>query len=144
MDPISMRAMPQNWDQLPFEDFLENKLAVISTGEEGEGSGVVVLCIDSPPGFYVAPHKHTAGHIEVVLEGSLYIGEHLEKPGDVRVSPPYESYGPLRTGPEGCKYLEIFPNRQSVIPIVDDPTVAATHFGDDNHLKIQLERMLKL
>lgn len=137
-------ADPQAWDDLPFEDFLGSKVAVLATEEEAGRPEVVMLAIEFEPGFYVAPHQHPTGHIEVILEGSLYIGDRLELPGEIRVSPPYESYGPLKAGPDGCKCLEIFPDRQAVLPIVDDPAAAATHEGDENHLKGKLERLLKL
>jgi hypothetical protein len=137
-------ADPQAWNDLPFEDFLGSKVAVLATDEEAGQPEVVMLAIEFEPGFYVAPHQHPTGHIEVILEGSLYIGDHLEGPGDVRISPPYESYGPLVAGPEGCKCLEIFPDRRAVLPIVDDPGAAATKVGDENHLKSKLETLLKL
>jgi anti-sigma factor ChrR (cupin superfamily) len=137
-------AGPQAWDDLPFEEFLGSKVAVLATEEEAGQPEVVMLAIEFAPGFSVAPHQHPTGHIEVVLEGSLYIGDHLERAGDVRVSPPHESYGPLVAGPDGCKCLEIFSDRRAVLPIVDDPTAAATHAGDANHLKGKLEKLLKL
>jgi hypothetical protein len=137
-------AGPQAWNDLPFEEFLGSKVAVLATEEEAGQPEVVMLAIEFAPGFTVAPHQHSTGHIEVILEGSLYIGDHLELPGEVRVSPPYESYGPLVAGPDGCKCLEIFSDRRAVIPIVDDPAAAATHAGDANHLKAKLEKLLKL
>ena len=137
-------ADPQAWDDLPFEDFLGSKVAVLATEEESGQPEVVMLAIEFEPGFTVAPHRHSTGHIEVILEGSLYIGDRLELPGEVRVSPAHESYGPLVAGPEGCKCLEIFPDRRAVIPIVDDPAAAATQFGDGNHLRGKLEKLLKL
>jgi len=137
-------ADPQAWDSLPFEDFLGSKVAVLATEEEEGRPGVVMLAIEFSPGFFVARHQHYTGHIEIVLEGSLYIGDHLEQAGDVRVSPPYESYGPLKAGPDGCKCLEIFSDRRAVLPIVDNPDVAATHVGDADHLKGKLEKLLKL
>jgi hypothetical protein len=137
-------ADPQAWDDLPFEDFLGSKVAVLATEEEAGQPAVVMLAIEFEPGFSVAPHHHPTGHIEVILEGSLYIGDHLELPGEVRVSPPYESYGPLVAGPDGCKCLEIFPDRRAVLPIVDDPAASVTHVGDERHLKTKLETLLKL
>jgi hypothetical protein len=137
-------ADPQAWNALPFEDFLGSKVAVLATDEKPGQPEVVMLAIEFEPGFYVSRHQHPTGHIEVILEGSLLIGDQLEGPGDIRVSPPYESYGPLVAGPEGCKCLEIFPDRRAVLPIVDDPTTAATHIGDETHLKGKLEKLLKL
>jgi hypothetical protein len=137
-------ADPQAWDALPFEDFLGSKIAVLATDEEAGNPEVVMLAIEFQPDFYVAAHQHRTGHIEVILEGSLYIGDHLEGPGDIRVSPPYESYGPLKAGPDGCKCLEIFPDRTAVLPIMDDPSGAVTHAGDDSHLKAKLAKLLKL
>jgi hypothetical protein len=138
-------ADPQAWNDLTFEDFLGSKVAVLATDEAPGDPEVVMLAIEFAPGFYVAPHQHRTGHIEIILEGSLYIGDHLEKAGDIRVSPPFESYGPLVAGPDGCKCLEIFPDRAAVIPIVDDPSAeAVTHEGDGAHLKSKLELLLKL
>jgi len=104
----------------------------------------IVLAIDYAPNFYVAPHSHRTGHVEILLEGSLLVGDTWERAGDVRVVPANMPYGPIQVGPEGCKGLEFFPDREAVIPTVVDPDAAASHQGDRDHLIAQLRRLLKI
>jgi len=136
----------QHWKELPFEDFFDSDTAVVLSDESDDPNQptVVMLAIEFKPDFYVAAHQHSTGHIEVVLEGMLTVGGREEHPGDVRVVPAFNSYGPLRAGPEGCKCLEIFPSREGVLPIVDNPEELATRFGDASQLRDRLAQILKI
>ena len=145
-DQRDFRIIHQHWRDLPFEDFFDSDIAVVLSDESEDVSQptVVMLAIEFKPGFFVASHQHSTGHIEVVLEGALTVGGREECPGDVRVVPAFTSYGPLQVGPEGCKCLEIFPTREGVIPIVDDPGQMATRFGHDDALRARLGEILRV
>jgi len=135
----------RRWDELEFEDFLGSKVAIIDIdGEDGVPGSAIVMAIEYAPDFYVAAHRHATGHVEVILEGSLQVGDHWERPGDMRVVPANCSYGPLQAGPEGCKGLEFFPDRRAVLPTVDNPDEQATRVGDAADLRLRLEKLLKL
>jgi len=146
VDLSNTAIIHQRWKELPFEDFFDSDTAVLLSDESDDPNQptVVMLAIEFKPDFYVASHQHSTGHIEVVLEGMLTVGGREEHPGDVRIVPAYTSYGPLRAGPEGCKCLEIFPSREGVLPIVDNPEELATRFGDGTQLRDRLAQLLKI
>jgi quercetin dioxygenase-like cupin family protein len=136
----------RRWDELPFQDSLGGgKLAVLAgpgVHEDHDAEAVVMLAVEFAPNFYTAAHQHVTGHIEVVLEGSIQVGDRLEVAGDIRITPANVSYGPLTSGPEGCKLLEIFPNRDSILPLADFPDELITEFGDQDHLRSHLKSLL--
>ena len=78
-------ADPQAWNDLPFEDFLGSKVAVLATDEKRGQPEVVMLAIEFEPGFYVSPHQHPTGHIEVILEGGIELVDRA--PGFLEVEP---------------------------------------------------------
>jgi hypothetical protein len=108
------------WDTLPFEELLGLKATVIELPST-DGSRGIVLALDYPPGFRLPSHKHSCGHVEVVLAGSLDVGGRHEVAGDIRVVPAGAGYGPLVAGPDGCRVLEFFPDRSSLLGEMDDP-----------------------
>ena len=146
MDQHDIAIIHQHWKELPFEDFFDSDVAVVlsDVSDDPNHPTVVMLAIEFKPNFYVATHQHSTGHIEVVLEGMITVGGREEHPGDVRIVPAFTSYGPLVAGPDGCKCLEIFPTREGVLPIVDDPEEMATRFGDGNQLRGRLAEILKI
>lgn len=145
MEITARKDVLRRWEELEFVDFLGSKAALLEIeGGGGAPESTVVLAIEYAPNFWIAPHHHYCGHVEIILEGSLRIGDHWEYPGDTRVVPAGYSYGPIQAGPGGCKGLEVFPERRAIIPVVDDPEAVASHEGDAEHLRRQLMRLLKL
>jgi len=61
-----------------------------------------------PPNHRVEPHTHDSDYTEVVLEGELTVGKMQLVKGDVRVMKGGVGYGPLVSGPHGCRVLTIF------------------------------------
>ena len=105
----------QTWEELPFHDFLVNRLAILEIeAEDGKPGAAVILCIDYQPGFFVAAHKHRTGHVELIVDGSLRVGDQWERKGDIRVVPAGVSYGPIQAGDEGCKGMEFFADRKDM------------------------------
>ena len=141
------RDLLRHWDDLDFEELLGVKTAVLEMeGLDGTPAPAVVLAIEYPPNFRLPAHQHVSGHVEVILEGSLQVGDRWESPGDIRVVPARSSYGPLVSGPEGCKALEYFPDRAAMFAEMDDPAELAALLGDTDPAELQarIQRLLKI
>jgi hypothetical protein len=134
------------WDALPFEELLGLKATVIEVPSEDGIEGGIVLALEYPAGFRLPSHKHSCGHVEVVLAGSLDVGGRVEVAGDVRVVPAGARYGPLVAGPDGCRALEFFPDRSSILGEMDDPAelVALLEGVDPDALQAATQRILGL
>jgi len=62
-----------------------------------------------PPGYVLLRHGHPCHRFEVVIQGSLEIGDgRTAKAGDVFTALPGQLYGPHTAGSEGCTTIEIF------------------------------------
>jgi hypothetical protein len=62
-----------------------------------------------PPSYTLFRHGHPCHRFEVVVEGTLDIGDgRVAQAGDVFTALPGELYGPHTAGPEGCSTIEIF------------------------------------
>lgn len=62
-----------------------------------------------PPGGVLPRHKHACHRVEVMVRGSLDIGDgRTMNVGDVHTSGPDQFYGPHTAGPEGSLTVEIF------------------------------------
>ena len=55
-------------------------------------------------------HSHPGWTTTIVLEGSLEVEGQTFTAGQLVVVAPNVSYGPLKPGPDGATFLEIFPN----------------------------------
>ena len=133
----------QRWDDLNWQDFVGSKMAIFEIeGEGGSTDDAVVLAIEYAPNFEIATHHHYCGHVEVILEGEIQVGDHWERAGDIRVIPANGSYGPIRSGPNGAKGLEFFPDRRAIPPTIDDPDAPVT--GNPQELRARLMHLLKL
>jgi hypothetical protein len=133
----------QTWDELPFENFLVNRLAVLSIEDEnGQPGDAAILCIDYRPGFFVDAHKHRTGHVELIVDGDLKVGDTWERAGDIRIVPAGVTYGPIQAGPNGCKGMEFFAHRKDILPHLED------HIAQDNtaaaELRADLARLLNI
>ena len=70
-----------------------------------------------PPNFELRRHAHDCHRVEVVIEGSVQVGDRVLRAGDVSVSSPRESYGPHVAGPTGCLTVEIFSRQAALEPL---------------------------
>ena len=62
-----------------------------------------------PPGYRLFRHGHPCYRFEVVVQGSLEIGDgRVAKVGDTFTADPGQLYGPHIAGPEGCTTIEFF------------------------------------
>lgn len=116
---------PEFWENCPDE---------IKHVQEGRGAGAAAYFLmgerkDNPPtvvalrlgpGGILPRHAHDCYRFEVIVQGTLDVGDRTLKVGDVMVSPPNTLYGPHVAGPEGCTSFEIFSNHKaSHSPIVE-------------------------
>jgi hypothetical protein len=68
------------------------------------------------PNFVLPKHDHDCYRVEVVIEGSVRIGDKILRAGDVSVSRPGEAYGPHIAGPTGVLTVEIFSRQKGLAP----------------------------
>ena len=82
-----------------------------------------------PPGYELWRHKHECHRVEVIVKGSLQVGDRTFGPGDVMTSEPGQAYGPHVAGPDGALTVEIFSTRRGVQFEFDaDPDPRVTDF----------------
>jgi hypothetical protein len=96
-------------------------LAYFLLGDRKDNPPTVVT-LRMGPNWVLPRHAHDCHRFEVVVQGSLDVGDRTLKPGDVMISEPGLAYGPHIAGPEGCTTFEIFSNhRASYVTFVDTP-----------------------
>ena len=61
-----------------------------------------------PPGHVLVRHSHPCERLEVIVAGTLQVGDEVLVPGDVMQTPAGVMYGPHIAGPDGCTTVEIF------------------------------------
>jgi hypothetical protein len=62
-----------------------------------------------PPNYTLFRHGHPCQRFEIVIQGSLEIGDgRTAHPGDTFTADAHTLYGPHTAGPEGCTTIEIF------------------------------------
>lgn len=65
--------------------------------------------LSMPPGYTLFRHGHPCFRFEVIIQGSLEIGDgRVAEVGDVFTAMPGELYGPHTAGPQGCTTIEFF------------------------------------
>lgn len=72
---------------------------------------------DYPPDHQVPPHTHGTDYIEIVISGELTVGKTRFVSGDARIMKAGTGYGPLRSGPLGCRVLTVFDRSAGSAPI---------------------------
>jgi len=104
------------WDMEP--EFLQSvqdactpfglKILHFVLGDKEDPSTPVAAMLEMPPGYVLPRHAHAVTRFEVIVKGSLTVGNRDYVAGDVMVSPPNEFYGPHIAGPDGCTTVEFF------------------------------------
>ncbi|MGE0821904.1 MAG: cupin domain-containing protein [Candidatus Binatia bacterium] len=96
-------------------------LAYFLLGEKKDNPPTVVA-LRLGPGGVLPRHAHNCYRFEIVVQGTLDVGERVLKPGDVMISEPGIAYGPHFAGPQGCTTFEIFSNHEaSYVTLLDTP-----------------------
>lgn len=111
---VGTRALGPGWD---FG-------SIVMADEGNSSSSPIVSLLQIPPGGVLPRHAHACHRVEVVVRGSIDIGEaRVLGPGDVSVSKAGEFYGPHVAGPEGSVSVEIFSSGVGIQPIWEgDPS----------------------
>jgi hypothetical protein len=73
-----------------------------------ENNATVATLLRMDPGYVLPNHGHNCYRLEVVLKGSITVGDQVFKPGTIMFSEPGALYGPHVAGPDGCITVEIF------------------------------------
>lgn len=59
------------------------------------------------PGYILPRHAYDCHRMELIVQGSMDVGERVLGPGDVMITEPGVLYGPHIAGPEGCTAFDI-------------------------------------
>jgi hypothetical protein len=105
---------PDFWGNSPEEVKAINQAA----GNEGltsshyllgrrEDNPPLVAPLRMEPGYVLTRHAHDCFRLEIIIEGSLQVGDRTMKPGDIMMTEPGVLYGPHVAGPDGCVTFEI-------------------------------------
>ncbi len=118
-DPDFFDRMPDHLKHMQNGRGDGGNLAYFLMGE-AKDNPPTVACLKIAPKGIIGRHTHNCYRFEVVVRGTLDVGDRILKPGDVMVSEPYVFYGPHVAGPEGCTTFEIFSNHTgSHAPILE-------------------------
>ncbi len=118
--PFMSITDPDFWKNIP------QGLELIQTSMEGTGGDVAyfvmgerkddaptVVALKMAPNWVLPRHAHDCYRFEVIVQGTLDVGDRILKVGDVMVSEPNVFYGPHIAGAEGCTTFEIFSNHHA-------------------------------
>ena len=81
---------------------------VLYIGDPEDAFQLMVPDIRMPPNQYWPQHWHDCWTAVLLLEGRCCIGDWWMEPGEVFLTVPSLEYGPLLSGPHGCRLFEIF------------------------------------
>jgi len=117
------------WEQMPpalkhlqSESAGHFRVVYFVLGDETEPTTPTVAVLEMFPGCVITRHAHTCERFEIVIKGSLDVGERVLHPGDVMVSHAGQEYGPHTAGADGCTTLEVFGTYEgSYTPIYPGP-----------------------
>ena len=85
-----------------------NKASLFALGDANDDDTPMVFILKMEPGFILTQHAHPCERLEVIVRGSLIVGDKTYVPGDILTAAPEELYGPKIAGPEGCTTAEVF------------------------------------
>jgi hypothetical protein len=83
-------------------------------GDPDDKDAPTVVALKMDPGAVTVRHAHACERFEIIVKGSLVVGDQVLRPGDVMKSAANEMYGPHVAGPEGCVTFEIFSNQTGI------------------------------
>jgi hypothetical protein len=81
---------------------------IVLLGDREDAFQLLLPDIRMPPNQYWPLHWHDTWTAVLLLEGRCCIGDWWMAPGDVFITEPELEYGPLVSGPRGCRLFEIF------------------------------------
>jgi hypothetical protein len=91
--------------------------------------------VEYPPNYVLPRHSHGSGRLELVVRGSIQVGEDVLGPGDIMTAGADEFYGPHTMGPDGCTTMEVAAVRGGRLLTFETPGGAMTvDFSDPESL----------
>jgi hypothetical protein len=87
-------------------------MAMVEFGDDPKGPCAVFFNLQ--PNLEFAAHYHNTEQCFVLLEGSIRIGRTWYGPGSFRIQDSGSVYGPLLSGPEGCKAVSFYGDRSEL------------------------------
>lgn len=85
------------------------KISIRALGDPDAPGTPAVMTLDFPPGFEIERHAHRSHRFEMIVKGSMLVGDgKMLHAGDVMVAGDEEQYGPHVAGPHGCTTVEVF------------------------------------
>ena len=94
--------------------------SVVFSEDPTDKSAPCALFVKAEPNHSFRHHAHPTWRLEVIIKGSVQVGDKLLKPGDIMFSKPGEFYGPHRSGPEGHLAVEFFGRMDGIAPVLED------------------------
>jgi hypothetical protein len=91
------------------------RISTFVLGDTEDDQAPVASLLFLPPGHRLPRHAHDCYRAEVIVRGSLHVGDTVLHPGDVSFSAPHEAYGPHIAGPTGSLSVEIFSRAEAIL-----------------------------
>jgi hypothetical protein len=109
--------VPEKYEPMVgLSDAMRMSWFILGDPESEEAPAALVL--DMKAGCVLGRHAHDCERFEVVVSGSLDVGDRILHAGDVMTARPGEFYGPHIAGPEGCVTVEIFSHARETHQVV--------------------------
>jgi hypothetical protein len=118
-DPKFFETGPEHleWSRIGTEAIGMKEANWVLSDDPTDEEAVLAKVLWMPPGYRLFRHAHDCHRFEIVIKGSLDVGNGKTlKAGDVSVSGPGQFYGPHVAGPEGALTLEIFERQVAQYP----------------------------
>jgi hypothetical protein len=87
-------------------------LSTFELGDDPHGPVMTITVL--PPETVYAAHFHETDYVSIVLTGSVRVGRSWCYPGNVRLQEAESVYGPLVSGPEGCRIVNFYGDRTAL------------------------------
>jgi quercetin dioxygenase-like cupin family protein len=100
--------MPERFKSVADVPFTDCPMAAFIMGDELHDDAPMAVVFKQPPGNVVTRHAHDCYRFEIIVSGSVDVGDRILHAGDVMTANPGEFYGPHVAGPEGCVSVEVF------------------------------------
>jgi anti-sigma factor ChrR (cupin superfamily) len=127
---------PNYWNRIP--PGLEGVIAasdaeglmssVYALGADSDASTPMAAVLKMPPGYVLPRHAHPCDRFEVIVQGSLAVGNQILTAGDVMTAESGKFYGPHTAGEEGCITVEVFSSRRGSHVLLVETESGPTEF----------------
>lgn len=109
---------PEYWeppeDLKPLADRTEARKATLFRMGPNVPETPLAMVLKMPPNYVIVRHAHDCERLEVITQGSIWVGDKILYPGDVMIAAPNELYGPKVAGPDGCTTMEFFAEQKGI------------------------------